>query len=191
MREDVLAQYTHVQLALGRVMATTSVTGRLVAGEASTRADGTRIVVHVPMRFKRHSGRKEIVFPTERAADQAASPAAQRTLIIAVARAHAWLDALEDGRYANVAALAEAVGFDPSYVRRVLNLTLLSPVMVERVLDGQEGDEDALDRLARGPGVVWGNGGDLVLSAWQPLSSIPVPAATGIARHACPDPDPV
>ena len=133
----------------------TPVTGRIVAGEAATTAEGSRIVVHVPMRLKRHSGRKEIVFPSERAADQAASPNAQRALVVAVARAHAWLDALEEGRYANVAALAEAIGLDPSYVRRMLNLTLLSPVMVERVLDGLEDDEDALDPLARGAGVVW------------------------------------
>ena len=133
----------------------TPVTGRLVAGEAATSAEGSRVVVHVPMRLKRQSSRKEIVFPTERAADQAASPNAQRALVVAVARAHVWLDALEEGRYANVAALAEAVGLDPSYVRRMLNLTLLSPVKIERVLDGLEGDEDALVRLARGAGVVW------------------------------------
>ena len=113
------------------------------------------VVVHIPMRFKRRSGRKEIVFPTERAADQAASPAAQRALVIAVARAHAWLDALEDGRYPNVAALAEAIGTDPSFVRRMLNLTLLAPTMIERVLDGMEGDEEALARLAREAGVGW------------------------------------
>lgn len=113
------------------------------------------VVVHIPMRFKRRSGRKEIVFPTERAADQAVDPAAQRALVIAVARAHAWLDALEDGRYANVAALAEAIGTDPSFVRRMLNLTLLAPSMIERVLDGMEGDADALDRLVREAGVVW------------------------------------
>ena len=133
----------------------TPVTGRRVVGEVSATRDGDRILVHVPMRFKRYSGRKEIVFPSERAADQAASPAAQRTLIVAVARAHAWLDSLEEGRYANVAALAEAVGTDPSFVRRMLNLTLLAPAMIDRVLDGLEGDADALDRLARTPGVVW------------------------------------
>jgi hypothetical protein len=110
------------------------------------------------MRFKRRSGRKEIVFPTEQDATRAVDPAAQRALVIAVARAHAWLDALEDGRYANVAALAEAVGADPSFVRRMLNLTLMAPAMIERVLDGLEGDEDALDRLARGAGGAWGAG---------------------------------
>ena len=45
----------------------------------------TTVVVHVPLRFKRRSGRKEIVFPTERAADQAASPVAQRLLVLALA----------------------------------------------------------------------------------------------------------
>ena len=82
--------------------------------------------------------------------DQSASPNAQRALVVAVARAHAWLDALEDHRYANVAALAEVVGFDPSYVRRILNLTLLSPAMVERVFNSAEADEDALGQLALG-----------------------------------------
>jgi len=38
----------------------------------------------------------------------------------------------------------------------MLNLTLLAPGMVERVLDGLEGDEEGIERLARGAGVVWG-----------------------------------
>jgi hypothetical protein len=114
------------------------------------------VVVHVPMRFKRRSGRKEIVFPTERAADQAASPAAQRLLVLAIARAHRWLELLEEGRFAGVAEVAEAVCCDPSYVRRMLNLTLLPPQMIDRVLDGMEGDEEGLERLARETGLVWG-----------------------------------
>ena len=118
-------------------------------------ADPATVTVHVPLRFKRRSGRKEIVFPTERAADQAASPAAQRLLVLAIARAYRWLELLEDGRFAGVAELGEAVGCDPSYVRRMLNLTLLPPEMIERVLDGMEGDADALETLVREAGVVW------------------------------------
>jgi len=114
------------------------------------------VVVHVPLRFKRRSGRKEIVFPSERAAEPAASPAAQRLLVLGLARAHRWLELLEEGRFSGVAEVAEAAGCDPSYVRRMLNLTLLAPAMVERVLDGLEGDEEGLERLARGAGVVWG-----------------------------------
>ena len=118
-------------------------------------ADPAIVTVHVPLRFKRRSGRKEIVFPTERAADQAASPAAQRLLVLGLARAHRWLELLEEGRFAGVAEVAEAVGCDPSYVRRMLNLTLLPPEMIERVLDGMEGDADALETLVREAGVVW------------------------------------
>ena len=123
---------------------------------SAAQAAPTTVVVHIPMRFKRRSGRKEIVFPTARAADQAASPAAQRLLVLAIARAHRWLELLEDGRFAGVAEVAEAVGCDPSYVRRMLNLTLLAPEMIDRVLDGMEGDEEGLERLARETGVVWG-----------------------------------
>ena len=71
-----------------------------------------------------------------------------------MARGHARFKAREEGRWKSVAEVAEAVGHDPSYVRRLLNLTLLAPGMVERVMDGLEGDEDALERSARVPGVV-------------------------------------
>jgi len=125
-------------------------------GSSITPDAPTTVVVHVPLRFKRRSGRKEIVFPTERAADQAASPAAQRLLVLGLARAHRWLELLEDGRFSGVAEVADAAGCDPSYVRRMLNLTLLAPKMVQRVLDGLEGDEEGLERLARGARVVWG-----------------------------------
>jgi hypothetical protein len=128
---------------------------RTGAAEPSVRVEDGRICVRVPMKLKRRSGRKEILFETPGDLDKAVNPNVQRPLVVAMARGHAWLEALEDGRWASVAEVAEAVGHDPSYVRRLLNLTLLSPDMVERVLDGLEGDEDALDRLARGPGVVW------------------------------------
>ena len=95
------------------------------------------------------------MFPSERAADQAVGPAAPRILVLALARGHCWLDLLENGRFAGVAELAEAVGCDPSFVRRLLNLTLLSPAMVQRVLDGTEGDADTLARFARCPCPVW------------------------------------
>ena len=151
----------------------TPVTGRIVAGAASTSAEGSRIVVHVPMRLKRHSGRKEIVFPTERAADQAASPNAQRALIVAVARAHAWLDALEEGRYANVAAAAkQALGrlieqsaashagiyvdtiVSPTFktaVAQIVQIPGVSGLDNNSILfDFREGDDSALPELADG-----------------------------------------
>ena len=126
------------------------------AAEPSVRVDDGRISVRVPMKLKRRSGRKEILFETPGDLDKAVNPNAQRPLVVGMARGHAWLKALEEGTWGSVAEVAEAVGHDPSYVRRLLNLTLLAPAMIDRVLDGQESDADALDRLARGPRVVWG-----------------------------------
>lgn len=137
---------------MGDVMTPRERTG---AAETSVRVDDGRICVRVPMRLKRRSGRKEILFETPKDVDKAVNPNAQRPLVVAMARGHAWLEALEEGRWASVAEVAEAVGHDPSYVRRLLNLTLLAPEVVERVLDGIEGEGDVLDRVGRGAGVAW------------------------------------
>ncbi|MFO1158483.1 MAG: hypothetical protein U1E60_06565 [Reyranellaceae bacterium] len=44
---------------------------------------------------------------------------------------------LETGRYATIKEIAEAEKINPSYVSRVLRLTLLAPATVEAVLDGR------------------------------------------------------
>ena len=116
-----------------------------------------RIVFHLPGRYKRRSGRKEIVFQTAHQADLATRAAAQRPLVIAIARAWRWLELLEEGRFGSVAELAEAVGTDPSFVRRTLSLTLVNPRLVERILAGTEPERVSLETLIRGVPVPWGD----------------------------------
>jgi DNA-binding IscR family transcriptional regulator len=43
---------------------------------------------------------------------------------------------LESGEFATIAELAEREGIAPSYMTRVLRLTLLAPDIVEAILDG-------------------------------------------------------
>ena len=57
---------------------------------------------------------------------------------------------LESGEFATIAELAEREGIAPSYMTRVLRLTLLAPDIVEAILDGQQGPEVTLAR-ALGP----------------------------------------
>ena len=114
-----------------------------------------RIVFHLPVRFKRSSGRKEIVFQTAHQADVATSGTPQRVLVVALARGWRWLELLEEGRLGSVAELAEAVGADPSFVRRALSLTLVNPSLVERILAGTEPDGVSLESLIRGIPVHW------------------------------------
>ena len=54
---------------------------------------------------------------------------------------------LESGEYTTMAELAEREGIAPSYMTRVLRLTLLAPDIVEAILDGRQGPEITLAQL--------------------------------------------
>jgi hypothetical protein len=69
------------------------------------------------------------------------------TLVKALARAFRWKRMLESGEFATIAELAEREGIAPSYMTRVLRLTLLAPDIVEAILHGKQGPEVTLARL--------------------------------------------
>ena len=58
-----------------------------------------------------------------------------------------WKRLLESGEFATIAELAEREGIAPSYMTRVLRLTLLAPDIVEAILDGKQGPEVTLARV--------------------------------------------
>ncbi|WP_440870628.1 hypothetical protein [Vannielia litorea] len=68
------------------------------------------------------------------------------TLVKALARAFRWKRMLESGEYATIAELAERECMAPSYMTRVLRLTLLAPDIVEAILDGKQGPEVTLSQ---------------------------------------------
>jgi len=117
---------------------------------ATVDADSGRIILHIHMRFKKKSGRKEVILPNGMEDGDRYSPV-QSPLAIAVARAHRWLRLIEDGRFSSITELAEAVDMDPSLLRRHLNLTLLGPAMVRRVLDGTEPEGLSLEKTSGMP----------------------------------------
>jgi hypothetical protein len=127
---------------------------------ALVESDG-RLVVVIPMRFKRRNGRKEILLsnvgsaPPAAGASVADNPAVQKQLVIAVARAHRWQALLDQGRFKTITDLAAAVKLDTGYVRRILGLSLLRPDMVRAILDGTEPDGLSLNRLIAGVPVRW------------------------------------
>jgi len=63
-------------------------------------------------------------------------PQPDATLVKAIARAYRWTTLLEQGAHATLRDLAAAEKISPAYVSRLLRLTLLSPKIVEAVLDG-------------------------------------------------------
>ena len=124
-------------------------------GEPTIRVQGDRVHIHIPMRFKKKSGRKEIIFADPTQAEKAVNDQVQVPLVIALARAHRWMERLEDGTFGSIAELAEAVELDPSRVRRLLNLTLLPPLKIGQILAGLEEDDISLDMLLQSVGAVW------------------------------------
>jgi hypothetical protein len=51
--------------------------------------------------------------------------------------------------------LAEALGVDRCYVRRILNLSRLAPDIVEAIVRGEEPSGLSLERLAKGVPMGW------------------------------------
>ena len=101
------------------------------------------VTLHVPFRVMKRGGRKEMQLPE--GATQ--SRRTDNTLVKALARAFRWKRMLESGEFATIAELTEREGIAPSYMTRVLRLTLLAPDIVEAILDGKQGPEVTLARL--------------------------------------------
>ena len=98
------------------------------------------VTLHVPFRIVQRGGRKEMQMPE----GAAQSRRTDNTLVKALARAFRWKRMLESGEFATIAELAEREGIAPSYMTRVLRLTLLAPDIVEAILDGQQEPEVTL-----------------------------------------------
>lgn len=104
------------------------------------------ITLHVPFRIAKRGGRKEVQLPD-------GAPVQRRTddaLVKALARAFRWKRLLESGEFNTINELAEREGIAPSYMTRVLRLTLLAPDIVEAILDGKQGPGVTLARLMNG-----------------------------------------
>jgi len=104
------------------------------------------LTLHVPFRIVRRGGRKAIALP-----DGASAPRRpDDTLVKALGRAFRWKRMLESGEFATIAELAKREGIAPSYMTRVLRLTLLAPDIVEAILERKQGPEVTLARLMGG-----------------------------------------
>lgn len=109
------------------------------------------VTLLVPFRIVKRGGRKEMQLPE--GATQ--SRRTDSTLIKALARAFRWKRMLDSGEFATIAELAEREGIAPSYMTRVLRLTLLAPDIVEAILDGKHGPAVTLVRLMEPLSLEW------------------------------------
>ena len=95
------------------------------------------ITVHVPFRFVKRGGRKEMVLPTTATAQRKPDD----TFVKALARAFRWKQLLDSGEFATITDLAEREKISTTYLARIFRLTLLAPDLVEKALEGRQSAE--------------------------------------------------
>ena len=120
----------------------------------ATADDGRTLTVRVPLTFRKRGGRKQVVTP-EGASWRQPRTCVDNTMVKAIARAHRWQRLIETGTYGTIDEIARAEKINPSYVSRVLRLTLLAPDIIEAILDGRQGIEITLTALIKPFPIEW------------------------------------
>jgi hypothetical protein len=117
--------------------------------------DGSTLTVRVPLTFRKRGGHKLVIAPNGSDSWAPPRPRVDNAMVKAIARAFRWRKLLETGTHTSVAEIAAAEKINASYVGRVLRLTLLSPEIVEAILDGRQPADLQLEDLLRPFPVGW------------------------------------
>lgn len=99
---------------------------------------GGILSVHIPIRLKRHGGRKLIITPDGKAVTPPPALKQDDTLVKALVRAWKWQKHLDSGKYASIEALAAKENVTSSYVSRLLRLNFLAPDIKLAILQGNQ-----------------------------------------------------
>ena len=118
--------------------------------------DGTTMTVRVPMKFQVRGGRKFVVTPDGSPSWAKPRKRIDNAMVKALARAFRWQKLLDDSTYTTIEDIANSEKINPSYVSRVLRLTLLSPEIVEMILDGRQSLSLTMKELLIGFPLEWG-----------------------------------
>ena len=124
-------------------------------GRPTLSKDGRTMTVHIPITLRHQGGRKQVVTPAGATPWIPTPSRVDNTIVKAIVRAYRWREMLESGRYATVRDLAKAEVINESYLGRILRLTLLSPTIIEGILEGRQSPTLELDDLLRQFPVEW------------------------------------
>jgi site-specific DNA recombinase len=117
----------------------------VVASPSSENPSDRSIELTAAAEFRRRGVEMKLVLPG--AATQNDRSRCDPTLIKAIARGRAWFEELASGRARSLRELAERDGMTRRYVRRLVDLTFLSPELVEVILQGRQPVELTATRL--------------------------------------------
>lgn len=96
------------------------------------------VTVTVPFAIRKRGGRTLVITPDGMAAAPTPRSRVDSALLKALARGFRWQKMLREGYYQTLEEIADAENINPSYVSRLLRMTLLAPEIVEAILAGTQ-----------------------------------------------------
>ena len=96
------------------------------------------VTVTVPFAIRKRGGRTLVITPDGVTSAPTPRTRIDSTLLKALARGFRWRKLLETGHFATIEEIAKAENINPSYISRVLRITLLAPEIVEAILAGTQ-----------------------------------------------------
>ena len=107
-----------------------------------------RITTRIPLKLKRRPGQKTIQENLELAGgsthDDAIESSINIPLLEGLARAFYWQRLLDSGEVRSGTEIAKLEGLNPSTVNELLRITLLDPLLVQRILEGKHPEEASM-----------------------------------------------
>ena len=94
--------------------------------------------MQIPMTFRSRGGKTVIVLPDGSRGIAQREATIDNTMIKVIARGFRWQRLLVSGTYTTIEDLAAAEKINPSYVSRILRVALLSPKIVQAILEGKQ-----------------------------------------------------
>lgn len=113
------------------------------------------VTVSVPFAIRKRGGRKLVITPDGVAVPTQPRPRVDSTLLKALARGFRWQKMLREGHYQTLEEVAADENINPSYVSRVLRMTLLAPEIVEAILAGRQPEELTMARAMQPFSTIW------------------------------------
>ena len=113
------------------------------------------VTVTVPFAIRKRGGRKLVITPDGTTMAPAPRARVDSALLKALARGFRWRKLLETGDFATIEEIAKAESINPSYVSRVLRMTLLAPEIVETILAGKQPEALTMARAMQSFPLEW------------------------------------
>lgn len=119
----------------------------------------TTMQVFIPLSIRKRNGRPKIVPPADMVPD---TGVVDPHVLKAIAKAWSWRRKLESGAMATIEDVANAEGVTPAYIRRMLKLAYLAPVVLEKILIARLSPAVSLKDMSTAVELPWtGQEGDI------------------------------